>query len=154
MYCLWPPEGVRQKSCDHFPAQKIVCAVDGIRVSNQKQQDRSGAEGSRLWKKSRVEVEDLDVESEWSRLGSWKIRSLQDLTFGMMEIKGLLREKNGLLKRIAQSLDGGLGVKGCWFQHGYVEDQVYSTEIVWESESDRMGARECKDFIQTKEFIG
>src|SRR5882724_1161187 len=109
MYCIWPPEGVLQKSCDQCAAQKIPCAVNGIRVSNWKQWDRSGAEGSRPQKKSQVEVEDSDVESEWSGLGSWKIRSLQDLTFGMMEIKGLLREKNGLLKRIAQSFDGGLG---------------------------------------------
>jgi len=33
------------------------------------------------------------------------------------------------------------------------EDWVYSMETVWKSESDRMGARECKDFIRTKEFI-
>jgi len=32
--------------------------------------------------------------------------------------------------------------------------QMYSLETVQKSESDRMGARECKDFVQTKEFIG
>jgi len=42
----------------------------------------------------------------------------------------------------------------CWFQHGDMENQVYSVETVWKSESDRMGARKCKDFVQTKEFIG
>jgi len=83
--------------------------VNGIWVSKRKWRERLGAEGSRPQKKSRVEVEDSDVELEWSRLCSWKIRSLQELTFGMMEIKGLLREQNGLLKRIAQSFDGGLG---------------------------------------------
>ena len=26
-YCIWPLEGVRQKSCDQCAAQKIVCTV-------------------------------------------------------------------------------------------------------------------------------
>ena len=56
-----------------------------------------------------MEVEESDEESEWSGLDSWKVWSLQDITFGVMEIKGLMREQNGLLRRVAQSLDGGLG---------------------------------------------
>src|SRR5882724_9199569 len=54
---------VHQKSCDQCVAQKIPCAVAGVRVSNWKQQDRSEAGGSQCRKKSWVE------ESEWSRLG-------------------------------------------------------------------------------------
>jgi len=34
------------------------------------------------------------------------------------------------------------------------ENWVYSTETVRKSESDRMGARSCKDFVWSKEFIG
>ena len=56
MYCIWPLEGVCQKSCDQCAAQKIPCAIDGIWVSNQKRRDRLRAEGSRPRKKSRVEV--------------------------------------------------------------------------------------------------
>jgi len=35
-----------------------------------------------------------------------------------------------------------------------MENQMYSVETVWKLESDGMGARKCKDFIQSKEFIG
>src|SRR5882672_4635647 len=35
-----------------------------------------------------------------------------------------------------------------------MENQVYSVETVWKSESDGMGAGSCKDFVQSKEFIG
>jgi len=35
-----------------------------------------------------------------------------------------------------------------------MENWVYSMETVRKLESDRMGARECKDFVWTKEFIG
>src|SRR5467141_1242066 len=35
-----------------------------------------------------------------------------------------------------------------------MENQVYSAETVWKSESDGMGARSCKDFVWSKEFIG
>src|SRR5882724_13424062 len=63
-YCIWPQEGVRQKSCDQCVAQKIVCTVTRVRVSNRKWRDRSGAEGSRPQKKSRVEVEESDAESD------------------------------------------------------------------------------------------
>ena len=56
-----------------------------------------------------MEIEESDEDLEWSGLGGWKVCSLQDLTFGVIEIKGLIREKNGLLRRIAQGLDGNLG---------------------------------------------
>ena len=62
-----------------------------------------------LWKRSRVEIEELDEDLEWSGLSGWKVCSLQDIAFSVMEIKGLLREQNGLLRRIAQGLDGNLG---------------------------------------------
>src|SRR5467141_824584 len=45
-------------------------------------------------------------------------------------------------------------IGGCWFQHQDVENWVYSAETVRKSESDGMGAGSCKDFIQSKEFIG
>src|SRR5467141_4134822 len=35
-----------------------------------------------------------------------------------------------------------------------MENQVYSAETVRKSESDGMGAGSCKDFVQSKEFIG
>ena len=50
-----------------------------------------------------------NAELEGSGTGWWKAKGLQDITFGMMGIKELLREQNGYLKRIAQSFDGGLG---------------------------------------------
>ena len=56
-----------------------------------------------------MEVEESDAESEWSGLGGWKARGMQDIAFGLLGIKELLREQNGLLRRIAQGLDGGLG---------------------------------------------
>src|SRR5882724_1101484 len=109
-YCIWPLEGVRQKSCDQCAAQKIVCTVSGVRVSNRKRRDRSGPEGSRPQKKSRVEVEESDAESDWSGLGGKKDPSWrQEVSSALVEIQELLREQNGLLRRIAQGSDGGLG---------------------------------------------
>jgi len=81
--------------CDQCTAQKIPCVVDGVWVSNQKQQDRSETGGSRPWKKSRVEVE-LDVESEWSGLGGrrdWDWR--QEVSSTLVGIQRALREQNG-----------------------------------------------------------
>src|SRR5882724_8327262 len=107
-YCIWPPEGVRQKSCDQCAVQKIVCMVAGVRVSNRERRDRSGAEGLRPRKKSRVEVEESDVESDWSGLGGKKDQSWrQEVSSALEEIRELLREQNGDLKRIAQGLDRG-----------------------------------------------
>jgi len=51
-----------------------------------------------------VEVE-LEAESEGSGTGGWR----QEVSSALVEIPGILREQNGYLKRIAQSLDGGLG---------------------------------------------
>jgi len=50
-----------------------MCTVEGVQVSNQKWKDRSGAEGLRPRKRSRVEVEDSDEESEWSGFHSTQI---------------------------------------------------------------------------------
>ena len=105
-YCLWPLEGVRKKSCDHCSGQKLICTIDGERVSKRKWQDR--AEGSRPRKKSRVEVEDSDGESDWSGLGGRKDRGWrQEISFALEDIKGLLREQNDYLQRIARGLDRG-----------------------------------------------
>src|SRR5882724_6008331 len=70
-YCIWPPEGIRQKCCDHCAAHKMVCTIGGIQVSNRKWWDWSGEE--RLWskKKSWVEVE-AEAELERSRTGGWR----------------------------------------------------------------------------------
>jgi len=104
----WGPMGTGRglpKSCDHCTAQKMVCTIAGIWVFNWKQQDKSGGEGSQPKKNSWVEVE-LDAESVGSGIGGWR----QEVSSALVEISGLLREqKNGYLKRIAQSLDGGLG---------------------------------------------
>ena len=107
-YCVWPPEGIHQKSCDQCMAQKIICMVAGVRVSNQKWQDWVEAEGSQPRKRSWVEVES-DAESEWSGLGGRKDQGWrQEVSFALEEIWELLREQNGHLKRIYQGLDGGL----------------------------------------------
>jgi len=54
-----------------------------------------------------VEVES-EVESEWSGLGGKKDRDWrQEVSFALEDIKGLLREQNGYLQRIAQGLDRG-----------------------------------------------
>ena len=45
----------------------------------------------------------------WMGFSGWKARGMQDITFGLLGIKELLREQNGLLRRTAQGLDGGLG---------------------------------------------
>src|SRR5882724_2465082 len=121
MYCLWPPEGIRQKSCDHCAAQKSPCVVDGVWVSNWKH--RSRAEGSRPQKRSRVEVEELELESYGSGEDRWRARGLQAITFGLLGLKELDRERNELLReqnelkreqnsylhRIAEWLENGLG---------------------------------------------
>ena len=68
------------------------------------------AGGSQPWKKTQIEVEESDVESDWSGLGgkkNWGWR--QEVSFALVGIRELLREQNGYLKRISQSLDGGLG---------------------------------------------
>jgi|SRR5882724_3198668 len=100
---MWLPEGVQQKSCDHCAAQKMVCTSAGIWVSNWKWQDWSG-EGSCPNKKSWVEV-GSDAELEGSGTGGWR----QEVSSALVGIQELLREQNGYLKRISQSLDGGLG---------------------------------------------
>ena len=71
-------------------------------MSNQKQQDWSGGEG--LWPKKRSWVEvGLGVELVKSGTGGWK----QEVSSTLVGIWA--KEQNGYLKRIAQSLDGGLG---------------------------------------------
>ena len=101
---MWLPEGVHQKSCNHCTVQSIVCTVDGIQVSNQKQRDRLGAVGSWPKKRSQVEV-GSDVESVKSGTRGWR----QEVPSALVGISGLLREQNGCLMRIAQGLDVGLG---------------------------------------------
>ena len=77
-------------------------------MSKQKQQDC--LEGSWPRKKSWVEVEESDGESDWSGLGGKKHRGWrQEMSFTLEEVRELLREKNGHLKRIAQGLDRGSG---------------------------------------------
>jgi len=83
--------------------------VMGVQVSNQKWLEQSGAEGSWPQKRIQVEVEESDGESKGSGFSGWKARGMQDITFGLLGIKELLREQNGLLRRTAQGLDGGLG---------------------------------------------
>ena len=56
-----------------------------------------------------MEVES-EGESEWSGLGGRRDRDWrQEVSSTLVEIQGLLREQNGLLRRIAQGSDGGLG---------------------------------------------
>ena len=123
MYCIWPLEGIRQKSSDQCAAQKIPCAINGVQVSNRKRQDRSRAEGLRPRKKNRVEVEESELESDGSGEDGWRVRGLQAITFGLLGLKEsdremnellreqneLQREKNGYLHRIAERLENGLG---------------------------------------------
>jgi len=51
-----------------------------------------------------VEVES-EAELEGSGTGGWR----QEVSSALVGIRELLREKNGYLKRIAQTLAGGLG---------------------------------------------
>src|SRR5882724_6680437 len=83
---------------------EMVCTITRTRVSNWKWQVKSGAEGLCPNKKSRVEV-GSDAESEGSGTRGWK----QEVSSALVGIRELLREQNGYVKRIAQSLDGGLG---------------------------------------------
>ena len=56
-----------------------------------------------------MEVES-EGESEWSGLGGRRDRSWrQEVSSALGEIQELLREQNGLLRRIVQGSDGGLG---------------------------------------------
>ena len=96
MYCLWPPEGVRQKSCNHCAVQKIPCTVDGVQVSNRKHWSR--AEGSWPWKRGRVEVEESELESDGSREDGWRAWGLQAIAFGLLGLKESDRERNELLR--------------------------------------------------------
>jgi len=83
--------------------------VDGVRVSNRKWRDRTDAEGSQPQKQIWVEVES-DAESKWSGLGGKRDQDWrQEVSSTLVEIQGLLREKNGHLKRIARGIDRGLG---------------------------------------------
>ena len=51
-----------------------------------------------------------EAESEWSGLGGRKDQGWrQEVSFTLGDLQELLKEQNGHLKRIAQSLDGGLG---------------------------------------------
>ena len=113
LYCLWPPEGAHQKTCDPCAMQKSPCTIQGVQVSNWKWQKQLGAEGLRLQKKSWVEVEE-DAESDGSGASGWKSRGLQDISFTLIRMREnleerneLLREKNGYLQRIASYLDRG-----------------------------------------------
>jgi len=81
----------------------MVCTVSGIRVSNWKQQNKSVGEGQWPRKKNWTQVES-DAESVGSGTGGWRQK-----VSALVGIRELLREQNGYLKRIAQSLDGGLG---------------------------------------------
>jgi|SRR5882724_11229134 len=66
--------------------------------------------GSRHWNKTQIEVEESDVESNWSGLGGKKSQGWrQEVSFALEEIRELLREQNGHLKRITQGLDRGSG---------------------------------------------
>jgi len=112
-YCLWPPEGAFQKTCDPCAVWKSPCTIQGVQVSNWKQWEQSGAEGSRPQKKSQVEVEE-DAELDGSGAGGWKVWGLQDISFALIQMREnleerneLLREQNGYLQRIASYLDRG-----------------------------------------------
>jgi len=82
----------------------MVCTVGGIWVSNWKWQNKLGREGQWPQKKSRVQVES-DAELVGSGTGGWR----QEVSSALVGVWELPREQNGYLKRIAQSLDGGLG---------------------------------------------
>jgi len=81
----------------------MVCTIAGVQVSNGKQWYWSG-EGSQPKKRSRVVI-GSDAESEKSETGGWK----QEVSSALVGIWELLREQNEYLKRISQSLNGGLG---------------------------------------------
>ena len=86
--------------------------VEGIRVSNQKWQDRLGAEGSRPWKRSKVEVES-ELELDGSGEDRWRAQAIAFSLLGLKESdrerNELRREQNSYLRRIAEWLENGLG---------------------------------------------
>ena len=82
-------------------AQKIICTISGVQVSKQKRKEL--VEKGKPKKKSQVEVES-EAELEGSGTGGWK----QEVSSALVGIRELLREQNGYLKRISQSLDVGL----------------------------------------------
>src|SRR5882672_7830566 len=64
-YCLWPPEGSRQKSCGVCSFSKVVCMVNkGTRVCDRKVKSGKGKKS-----KKRARVEDSDSESAASGVG-------------------------------------------------------------------------------------
>jgi len=113
LYCLWPPESVHQKSCNHCAARKMVCLVQGEWVSKRKHWEPSEKGKSCSHKKLRL---------KWSHMLSQKAVGMVDRKHGVSKISftllglndsmeennELLREQNGYLKRIVLSLDGGL----------------------------------------------
>ena len=84
-------------ACGHWKghAQRLMTPVQcrshpapykGCR-SNQKWQEQLGAEESRPWKKSWVEVEESDAQSEGSGAGGWKARGLQEISFSLIRMR-------------------------------------------------------------------
>jgi len=81
------------------------------------------AEGSRPRKKSKMEVEESELESDGSGEDGWRARGLQSISFGLLGLKELdternkllreqnelRREQNNYLHRIAERLESGLG---------------------------------------------
>jgi len=97
---MWPPEGVCQKSCDHCAGQKMVCTVGGVQVPNGN--SRIGQEERGHSPRKRAGRVGSDVELEGSGTRGWR----QEVSSALVGIRELLREQNGYLKRIAQSLIG------------------------------------------------
>ena len=79
-------------------AQKIPCVVNGVWVSNWKRRDQSRAEGSRLQKKSKVEVKESEMELDGSREDGWRAWGLQSIAFSLLGLKESDRERNELLR--------------------------------------------------------
>jgi len=74
------------------------------------------AEGLRPRKKSKMEVEESELESDGSGEDGWRAWGLQFIAFGLLGLKEsnkewneLWREQNRYLRRIAERLESGLG---------------------------------------------
>ena len=73
-YCVWPPEGGRQKSCGLCSFSKVVCTVNkGIRVCNRKVKLGKGKKSSK-----RARVEESEPESVASGVGPSSIAALRE----------------------------------------------------------------------------
>src|SRR5882672_6336425 len=106
-YCVWPPEGSQQKSCDLCSFRKVVCTVNrGVWVCNRKIRSTAG-KGKKPSK--RAWVEDSEVELVASGVGPSAVAALREeqdkKTELLMGLKEGFDRTNELLVGLKESSD-------------------------------------------------